>query len=170
MDIETHQWSTAADLPKPMSYASATVCGDQFYMLGGNNKNLTCIKSVYACSVSSLLQSCVPSSLEANFERQTLSDKASVWRQVTDLPVTQSTCESFHSQLLAIGGKMDSGGPTTAVYMYDLTTNSWEIISHMTTARCDCFTAVLPDNQLIVVGGSTDWDRIDTVEIASIWN
>ena len=173
MDIETHQWSTAADLPQPMYLASATVCGDQFYVLGGINKNVTCIKSVYACSVSSLLQSCVPSSLEANFERQTLSDKASVWRQVADLPVTRSTCESFHSQLLATGGKMDSGGSTTADYMYDSTTNSWEIISHMTTARRACFTAVLPNNQLIVVGGFiTDSDRTitDTVEIASICN
>ena len=35
MDTETHQWSTASDLPQPMYYASATVCGDQLYMLGG---------------------------------------------------------------------------------------------------------------------------------------
>ena len=173
MDTETHQWSTAADLPQPMYLASATVCEDQFYMLGGFNKNFTCIKSVYACSVSSLLQSCVPSSLEANFERQTLSDKASVWRQVADLPVTQSTCESFHSQLLAIGGRMDSGRPTTAVYMYDSTTNSWEIITHMTTARRYCSTAVLPNNQLMVVGGfitDSGETSTDTVEIASICN
>ena len=171
MDTETHQWSTAADLLQLMYCASATVCGDQFYMLGGINKKFTCIKSVYACSVSSLLQSCVPSSLEANFERQTLSDKASVWRQVADLPVTQSTCESFHGRLLAIGGEMDSGGPTTAVYMYDSTTNSWKIISHMTTGQYRCFTAVLSNNQLMVVGGfDSGGTSADTVEIASIYN
>ena len=171
MDTETHQWSTTADLPKPIYLGSATVCGDQLYMLGGLDKTIT-VKSVYACSVSSLLQSCVPSLLEANFDRQTLSDKTSVWRQVADLPVTQSTCESFHGRLLAIGGKMDSGGSTTAVYMYDSTTNSWEIISHMTTGRCDCFTAVLPNNQLMVVGGFTDSHKTgtNTVEIASICN
>ena len=65
MDTKTHQWSTAADLPEPMCYASATVYGDQLYMLGGLNKNQTNVKSVYTCSVSSLLLSCVPSSLEA---------------------------------------------------------------------------------------------------------
>ena len=92
------------------------------------------------------------------------------WRQVADLPVTLSTCSSIHGRLLAIGGEMDSGGPTTAVYMYDSTTNSWEIISHMTTCRKQCFTAVLPNNQLMVVGGYTRGygSETDTVEIASI--
>ena len=35
MDTETRQWSTAADLPHPMYWVSATVCGDQLYMVGG---------------------------------------------------------------------------------------------------------------------------------------
>ena len=96
--------------------------------------------------------------------------KPNVWRQVTDLPVTGSTCEFSHDRLLAIGGKMDSGNYSTAVYMYNLTTNSWEIISHMTTARYRCSTAVLklPDNQLMVVGGTNDTGVTSTVEIASI--
>ena len=64
---------------------------------------------------------------------------------------------------------MDSGKPTTAVYMYNSTTNSWEIISHMITGRCDCFTAVLPDDQLMVVGGCTDgFAESDIVEFASM--
>ena len=39
MNTENHQWSTAADLPQPIYCASATVCGDQLYMLGGVNKH-----------------------------------------------------------------------------------------------------------------------------------
>jgi hypothetical protein len=35
MNTETHQWSTAANLPEPMYFASATICRDQLYMLGG---------------------------------------------------------------------------------------------------------------------------------------
>ena len=35
MNTETHQWSTAADLPEPMCTRSATICGDRIYMLGG---------------------------------------------------------------------------------------------------------------------------------------
>ena len=49
---------------------------------------------------------------------------------------------------------MESGNKvTTAVYMYNSTTNSWEIISHMIAGQCRCLTAVLSDNRLMVVGG-----------------
>ena len=166
MDTETHQWSTAADLPRLMHYASATVCGDQIYMLGGT-EDCYYVKSVYTCSVSALLQSCVSNSLEAKIQRTSLEDKAGVWRQIADLPVTQSTCESFHGRLLAVGGS-ESGKPTTAVYMYNSTINSWEIISHMTTGRRRCFTAVLPDNRLMVVGGYTRHGSTNLVELAIV--
>ena len=126
MDTETHLWSTAADLPQPMCGASATVCGDQLYMVGGSKDRLY-VKSVYTCSVSALLQSCIPSSLAAKLQKTSLEDKARVWRQVADVPGTQSTSESFYGRLLAVGGLELS----TAVYMYNSTTNSWKIISHI---------------------------------------
>ena len=161
LDTETHQWSTAADLPQPMFGASATICGGQLYMLGGLSKDLVSIKSVYTCSVVTLLHSCVKHPQQ---ERAASAYKDSVWRQVADLPVTQSTSQSFHSRLLVVGD-MDSGKYSTAVHMYNSTTNSWEIISHMTT---DCFTAVLLDNQLMVVGGWTDaGSSMDVVELAA---
>ena len=40
----------------------------------------------------------------------------------------------------------------------------------MTSGRCACFTAVLPDNRLMVVGGLAGRDVIDTAEIASVYN
>ena len=99
-------------------------------MLGGNDAPWCPLTSVCTCSVSALLQSCVPSSLkakvkvvpnpvvlfpppsrtpgyEAKVEGTSLVEKASVWRQDADLPVTLSTWESFHGRLLAIGGNND---------------------------------------------------------------
>ena len=169
MNTETHQWSTAADLPQPMYHASATVCGDQLYMLGGVEDRLY-VKSAYTCSVSALLQSHILGSLEAKFQRTSLEDKARVWRKIADLPVTESTCESFHGRLLAVGGWMESGNKVTAaVYMYNSTTNSWEIISHMITGQCRCLTAVLSDNRLMVVGGCIKYDySLYSVELATV--
>ena len=165
MNTENRKWSTAADLPQPMSRASATVCGNQLYMLGGVSKVDVSIKSVYTCSVSDLLQSNVSNSLLAKFKR---TNKVSIWSQIANLPVTQSTCESFDSRLLAIGG-YELGKGITAVYMYDLSTNSWKVISHMINGRHDCFAAVLPDNLLMVVGGFTvGGSMTDTVEFASV--
>ena len=50
-------------------------------------------------------------------------------------------------------------------------TDSWEIISHMTTGRYRYFAAVLPDKRLMVVGGIiTEGSSTDTVEFMSMCN
>ena len=92
-----------------------------------------------------------------------------VWRSVTNIPAIDSSYVSLRGRLLAIGGKHSNGKPITAVHMYDPSTNSWEVISHMATLRSKCYVAVLPDNQLIVVGGFTDigGTKTDSVEIAT---
>ena len=170
MNTESHQWSIAADLPQPMYTASGKICGERIYILGGVNKDTAYIKSVYTCSVSDLLQSCISSSLKARSHRIHVYYKANVWRQVADLPFTRSTCASFHSRLLAIGGRVDYAKASSNVYMYNSATNSWEIISHMASGRYDCFAAVLPDNQLMVVGSFVTGGSPlnDTVEFASV--
>ena len=105
MNTENYQWSTAADLPQPMHGTSATVCGDRMiiYMLGGFYKSETsstsASKSVYTCSVNALLLSCVPSS------KHKKTPNSSVWRQVADLPLARSTCETFHGQATLRNGK-----------------------------------------------------------------
>ena len=160
LNIENHQWSTAVDLPESLKYHSATVCRDQLYMLGGaHHHSLT--KSVYTCSVSALLQTCTQrSSLEECTSALSLSNSSSggtgVWSKLADLPIIESTCVTFCGQLLAIGGRDSARKSTTAVYMYNPSTNSWNVISHMTTARIRPFATVLPDNQLMVVGGVID--------------
>ena len=170
LNFETSRWSTAVDLPKPLRNCSAAVSGDQLYMLGGILIN----KSVYTCSVSALLQTCIQrSSLEERTSFLSLSNSSSgVWSKLPDLPVWESTCVTFCGQLLAVGGKDSDYKPTTAVYMYNQATNSWNIISHMTTARRAPFAAVLPNNQLMVVGGETkvndSWTMSDSVEFGSL--
>ena len=176
LNIDNRQWSTAVDLPELLKYHSTTVCGDQLYMLGGaHNHDPT--KSVYTCSVSALLQTCSQkSSLEEHTSALSLSNGSSsgagVWSKLPDLPVTHSTCMTFCGQLLAVGGMGSDKKPTTAVYMYNQATNSWNVISHMTTARKRASAVVLPNNQLMVVGGQTiiddKWTDLDSVEFASL--
>ena len=96
---------------------------------------------MYTCPVSALIQSCK--------SRPT----ADVWNKVAAPPVTDTTCVSILGRLLTIGGMDSNNKPTTAVYMYNPDSDSWEVISHMATPRYYCFAAVLPNNQLMVVGG-----------------
>ena len=170
LSFEISQWSTAVDLPEPLSWCSAALLGDQLYMLGGGSGD----KSVYTCSVSALLQTCTQKSLlEERTSALSLSNSSSgVWSKLPDLPVVQSTCVTFCGQLLAVGGEDCDYKPTTAVYMYNQDTNSWNVISHMATARRQPFAAVLPNNQLMVVGGETKindrWIILDSVEFGSL--
>ena len=155
MNTETLQWSTAADLPRPVWYASGAVCGDRVYILSLESHS----KSMYTCPVSALIQSCK--------SRPT----ADVWNKVTAPPVTYTTCVSILGRLLTIGGRNSNVKPTTAVYMYNPDSDSWEVITHMATPRYNCFAAVFPNNQLIVVGGCDGvplYSRTDSVELATV--
>ena len=167
MDTKTLQWYTASSLPHPLSQASVTLCGDQVYMLGGFDQNDKESKSVFTCSLATLLQSCQPHSQGARLTLS-LASRPKVWHQLADTPVTFSTCASLHGRLLAVGGKDSDDEETTAIHMYNTTTNSWEVISHMTTPRCRYLVAVLPHNELMVVGGVISGYMTDSVEIASI--
>ena len=166
LNLENSQWSTAVGLPESLYCCSAAVHGDHLYMLGNRSK------SVYTCSVRALLQTCTQRSLVGTLKRalslSNSSSSASMWSKLPDLPVTESTSATFCGQLLAVGGIDSDKNPTTAVYLYNQVTNSWNVISHMTTARMNCYAAVLPDNQLMIVGGGTKivdkWTDLDSVE------
>ena len=168
MDTETLQWSTASSLPFELRYASATICQDRIYLLGYYMSNKP--RSVLACSMADLQQSCRPQSLGARLETLTLQE---VWHRVADLPVRSSSCATLCGQLLAVGGCDDSFEDyTTAIHQYNPATNSWEVISHMPTAQWNRLVAVLPGNKLMVVGGNIglfgNISKTDIVEIATL--
>ena len=142
MDTKTLVWSIVATLPHPYVNAIATVCGDHLYMLEGYSDRIVSgnDKTVLTCSLTKLLRS--PSS------------SSSVWHRIADAPAYRSTCANINGELLAVGGH-DNGRrqATTSIHKYNPTTNSWDEISNMSTARYDCLVAVLPTNEMMVVGG-----------------
>jgi hypothetical protein len=159
MDIQTLVWSTVASLPHPYSWASAAICGDQLYMLGGFDKDSPS-KSVLTCSLTKLLQSYSEAS------------PGSVWHKIADAPVYDSICASVNGELLAVGGrdkKNKTAVTASAIHKYNPTTNAWDIISNMPTARHACLVAVLPTNEMMVVGGYLDsLSSTDKIETAGI--
>ena len=153
MEMKTLVWSTVASLPHLYYGASATICGDHLYMLGGyDDKDKT--KSVPTCSLTELLQSS--------------SSSSSVWHIVA-APFYKSTCTAVNGQLLAVGGRdEDITKATTAIHKYNQRTNTWDHISDMPSARDCCLVAVLPTNEMMAVGGKNRLGRnTDTAVIAS---
>ena len=158
MDIQTLVWSTAASLPHHYSGASATICGDQLYMLGGLDMSGAKVKSVLTSSLTKLLQSCYEFSSD------------SVWHRIADVPVYRSSCAAVNGELVAIGGLDAEGKNRSAIHQYNPTTDSWDIISNMPTARYRCLVAVLSTNEMMMVGGNI-WRFLSTdkVEMATFY-
>ena len=170
MDVDTYQWSVAADLPLPLHLALATVCGDRLYLSGGRDEDRHPSRCVFTCSLSAFLQSC-----KADEERPSCTDQPGLWNRIADLPVTESTCVSIGGELLAVGGMDSDGKPTATILLHNQAANAWEIVGDMSTARSWCFAAVLPEGKLLVVGGCTrsgifykSLAVTDKVEIASV--
>jgi serine/threonine protein kinase len=154
MNTENLRWSTAADLPQPLKFGPIAVCSDQAYFLGKSN--------MYTCCLQILLQSC------KSFLPSFRNKGARVWKEVAAPPVTATTCVSIHGRLIAVGGKDSDEKPTSAIHIYNQTTDSWEVISHMGMPRWSCIVAVLPKNQLMVVGGFIGVGPTESVEVASV--
>ena len=175
MDIDTKEWSSAVDLPEPLyGAASITICHNRIYIIGGLNDDGRPFKSVYTCTLTDLFLSCRSRSLGERLAQSlslTRPARSTVWDKVADLPVTRSTCITLHGRLLAIGGCDSKDTPTSDVRIYHPTSNTWEVISKMIISRWHCFAAVLPTNELMVVGGRTTrslFSETDSVEIATV--
>ena len=163
MNIITHQWSIAANVPASQEFlrASGVICGNQLYFLGGLNS-----KSVYSCPLSDLLQSCQPTSESKAATRR----QSNIWRQLAELPIYQPTCVSLCGHLLAIGGAEGVTAPSKAVRTYKPASNTWEVISEMLEARRLCFAIALPTtNEVMIVGGYDSYSiKLSSVEFVSL--
>ena len=165
MDTENIQWSTASNLPHPLYQASASIYGDQVYMLGGFDQSQHSSKSAFTCSLSALLQSCQPQSQGIQLK---VIPPLSVWHNLASTPFVFSTCASLHGQFLAVGGCDLDNKDTDAIHIYNQTTKSWELINRMKTPRSRCHVAVFPHDKLMIVGGRTPNGKTNATETAII--
>ena len=144
LDTDTRQWSIASSLTRPLTDATISICGERLYMLGGR---LT--RSVLSCSIPELLQSCQTQPLAGEL-RTAPANKSTIWRQVADAPHYWSSCATLCGQLVAVGGC--EAGYTSAISVYNETTDSWEAMGNMPTARRWALVAIL-NGKMMVVGG-----------------
>ena len=91
--------------------------------------------------------------------RRALSGKQPIWHSIAEVPVYHSNCATINGVLLTVGGCDSFGMPTDAIHTYDPTTDSWSVVSHMSTPRYLCLTAVLPGDKVLAAGGFTTASR-----------
>ena len=167
LDLAQKTWSMAANLPMPLMRCSATLCGENLYVLSGRTLDYQLSPAVFTCSIRNLIESCQLSGDQS-------SDRQSVWTRLANVPVVDSTAVSVQGRLLAVGGAKESNDEavSSAVHLYHPSSNSWEVVSHMTVARFQCFATLLPNGQLMVVGGGIrpfpDFKCCRDVEFATV--
>ncbi len=171
MYTSTRQWFIASSLPHYYNFASATVCTDTLYLMGGFEKaGKEGSLSVLTCSLTALLDSCTQSKLPP--ATVPTKEPPTIWTKAADVPVYFTMCTTLCGQVLAIGGNRkpswEDPDPTDNVYKYDPTKNTWTVTSHLPTPRYRCLVAVLPGNEVVVVGGNTAVSgEMDKVEVGS---
>ena len=144
LNIDALEWSTATSLPQDIfNYPELTICGECFYLSKDNN--------VFSCSVEDLVNYC-----------KTASSSCAVWTRLAKIPVisdSRATLVVVKDCLLAVGGSDDVffNRPTGTIHLYNEKTNSWSSVSEMPTPRHDILATVLPNNHLMVVGGTSEW-------------
>ena len=139
LDTSSLRWSSASSSPQALEYPHMSLCGEHLYLSQDD--------TIFSCSVEELVKSCKPASTNSS---------GSVWTELANIPVPYNTSlTKLRGQVLAIGGsdQPDGGTPTGAIHRDNRSTNSWSVIGEMPTPRCDPVLAVLPSNELMVVGG-----------------
>ena len=164
LHIPTQTWETASHLPIEVAGASVVACGDMAYLVGGCTRSLTSLQTVYCASIRSILASC---RRFFNFNDKIIS--RGIWKQLHDCPFTKMTALCSGNQLLAFGGeevtKAAKSHPAEWIWCYDSEENTWTPVQGMPTARKLCCVTMLPNNNMVIIGGEPDFTRIDIAEI-----
>ena len=145
LDTSTLQWSSASSSPIAMKVPHMTICDGLLY--------LSQHSTVFSASLEDLLKFCKP-------EPPSTGSSGSVWTQLADIPVRYwASLTTLRGRVLAIGGidQLLGNTPIGVIHCYNKSTNSWSVIGEMPTPRYDTLLAVLPSNELIMIGG---WDNM----------
>ena len=146
LDIDTKQWSAACSLPHPFTEATISICRERLYLMGGLDKTGP-THLVLTCSVPELLQS----QTEKLRTEPEPAKQTTKWRRIADAPSSLSSCATLCGQLVAVGGWKDYKD-TAAIFVYKETTDSWEAMGDMPTARRWPLVVIL-NGKLMAVGG-----------------
>ena len=152
LNIFDKQWSSVSPLPFPTKWPSVSISGGYLY-IHVFNAPPNSIYSLTRCSLVSLA-----------FSSES-TPKYFVWEKIASLPVNRSTLVTIKGHLLAVGGEFDKGEFSNNIYQFNPTTDSWQVISTMNTARSACAVALLPDNKLVVVGGTGKEEPIELAKV-----
>ena len=144
LDTKNINWYDALELPSNAVRPSLAVIEDTLYV--GFEKNV----------VSASLPTLIDDAMKK--EVPTTEAELAKWDPLPDTPTKYPALASFHGYLLAIG---ERATPSSTIAMYIPNTEEWMTVAQLTPPRDSCTCLVLPDEELMVIGGKNkDGDYI----------
>ena len=131
--VKTRRWYKLANIPQPLDFPSATICGNQLHVIGYDADG-------YSCSI--------PSSDEP-ITSQSIPHLIS-WTSLPRLPVTASTAATLYEQLVIIGGRQYRSLVNS---IHQLVDGRWVKIGSMSSNRYDCLVVSPSPDRMMIVGG-----------------
>ena len=159
---EPVQWYQAASLPQPRHHTPLAIIGNMCYLLGGftGSGGSSTTKKVFSVRLDDLISQAVAQPASAS---TSATPTPSPWQSLPDTPLNRSTALAFNGALLAIGGG-DVYRGSSAICMYQPSSNSWVKAGELRTERFTSGCVVLPSGEVLVAGGGGSKQLI---EIAS---
>ena len=134
--VKTRRWYKLTNIPQPLDFPSATICGNQLHVIGYDYDG-------YTCSIKNL-----PSSDEP-ITSQSIPHLIS-WTSLPHFPVTHSTAATLYGQLVIIGGVQ---GVSTVNSIHQLVDGKWVEIGSMCSDRSECLVVSPSPDRIVIVGG-----------------
>ena len=165
-DIEVLNWmknshwqKVSINLPAPMAYFTPIITDDHLLIVGYDNANNRRVRNAYEIPVDDITRS--------GDQQQTI-DTSTKWITMTNDTHWRTALVPSSSLSVVVGGEDQSGTPTSAIKMYDDSSNSWKNISSLSSARSRVAIAAVNNNAILVIGGYTKGGSGDNRNSSSV--
>ena len=145
--VRSRRWAELTHLPQPLTFPSATICGNLIHVIGGDGNG-------FSCSLQDLPSSDQPTT--SQWRSRTIS-----WSPLPPLPVTASIAATLCGQLVIIGGKRDDSSVNS---IHQLVDGQWVEIGSMSGGRWKCLVVSPSPDKMMIVGGYRGGVATDSVE------
>ena len=142
--LKSRKWEILPDLPRSLSYQSATITGDLLHVVGDDNG--------YSCYYKPLITS----------ETPVPSHPTLFWKLLPHLPVTDPMAATLCGEVVVIGGR-EHGLLQSSVYQ--LLDREWVKIGSMNSCRNKCLVANSSPEKLLIIGGMGAQDTLEECSV-----
>ncbi len=162
LDLTDKQWVRVASLPLCLGAAACISVGGHVYILGGyNSAKRSWLRTVYRWQADQLT--------ENNTSPEGKPEPIETWVEIESMPFAGAAALTFGEHVMTVGGVNEARELSDTIFLFT-DEGTWKDIGRIPQARYSCASVILPNSQLMVVGGQTSHTELlaDHVEVATL--